>query len=156
MKTEAPHSIPLGGENDTGLAEPHDPASGRINAEDNTPEAGKQREAYLTKDLSLVRELLHPAAAELRHLDLGMSLAEAVVEESALTASHRHEGFDEIYYCLEGAGVLYLGGEEHEFFPHSFYLIPRGTPHHLKAITRLRLLCVCAPGYTHEDTIVLE
>ncbi|MDL2307242.1 cupin domain-containing protein [Desulfovibrio sp. OttesenSCG-928-C06] len=112
-------------------------------------------EAYTTKDLSQIRELIHPAAEEYRAFGLGMSLAEAVVEESCTTASHRHDEFDEIYYCLEGAGLLYLDGEEHEFFPQSYYLIPRGTVHSLKAVTRIRLLCICSPGYTHEGTEII-
>ena len=123
-----------------------------IPGETSVPPAGALPGAYVTKDLSLVRELIHPASAQYGHLNLGMSLAEAVVEESQVTAEHRHDGFDEIYYCLEGAGLLYLAAEKHEFFPHSFYLIPRGTPHYLKAVTKIRLLCICSPGYTHEGT----
>ena len=37
---------------------------------------------------------------------LGLSLAEAVVEAEQSTVAHYHEGFGEIYYCLEGEGAL--------------------------------------------------
>lgn len=107
-------------------------------------------EAYVTKDKSLVRELVHPAVAP----GLGMSLAEAVVEAGAGTEPHFHMTFDEIYYCLEGAGVLHINGKSHPFSPGSYYLMPKGSVHHLTATTRLRVLCVCCPGYNHEETVL--
>lgn len=105
-------------------------------------------EGYVTKDLSTIRELLHPQCIP----NLGMSLAEAIVEARHTTAEHRHSGFDEIYYGLEGMGTLYLNGIPHAFGPHEYYLLPKNTWHYLVAETRLRLLCICCPGYTHEET----
>lgn len=112
----------------------------------------EEPEAYVTKDLSTIRELLHPS----RIPGLGMSLAEAVVEESASTARHLHKDFDEIYYCLEGAGTLFIDDAPHDFFPGMYYLLPCGVSHWLKAVARLRLLCFCVPGYTHDKTVVCE
>ncbi len=103
---------------------------------------------YVTKDRSLIRELPHPAFVP----GLGVSLAEALVEAGTATAKHRHADFDEIYYCLGGNGSLHIDGEAFAFSPHRFYLLPRGCTHHLTAATRLRLLCICCPGYTHEQT----
>ncbi|MDR1853343.1 MAG: cupin domain-containing protein [Azoarcus sp.] len=105
---------------------------------------------YVTKDGSLIRELLHPQNIP----GLGMSLAEAVVEPGASTEEHRHPAFDEIYYGLEGEGTLYIDGQPRPFAADSYYLLPRNTRHWLKAKTRLRLLCVCCPGYTHEGTVL--
>ncbi|MDR1709457.1 MAG: cupin domain-containing protein [Candidatus Accumulibacter sp.] len=107
-------------------------------------------QAYVTKDESLIRELLHPNDIP----GLGMSLAEAVVEAGARTAAHRHPGFDEIYYGLEGEGTLHIDGQPHAFSPHRYYLLPRGALHWLQADTHLRLLCICCPGYTHEGTML--
>ncbi len=107
-------------------------------------------EAYVTKDKSLVRELLHPSFVP----GLGMSLAEAVVEAGAVTAEHRHTAFDEIYYGLEGEGTLVIDGAPHDFGPHRYFLLPGGCRHYLRAATRLRLLCVCCPGYTHGETVL--
>jgi mannose-6-phosphate isomerase-like protein (cupin superfamily) len=105
---------------------------------------------YGTKDKSLIRELLHPKDIP----GLGMSLAEAVVEAGGITARHCHPEFDEIYYGLEGEGILYIDDQPHPFKPHSYYLLPKNTWHWLEAISRLRLLCVCCPGYTHEGTVL--
>ena len=108
-------------------------------------------QAYVTKDLSTIRELLHPS----RVPGLGVSLAEAVVEAGGQTAEHYHGSFDEIYYGLEGHGTLYINGTPQAFGPHSYVLLPKNARHYLKASTRLRLLCVCCPGYTHEETVLV-
>lgn len=107
--------------------------------------------SYITKDASRIKELIHP----MLHPGLGMSLAEAVVEAGESTIPHCHTTFDEIYYCLEGAGVLSVNDVSHPFAPGSHYLLPKGCKHFLTATTKLRLLCVCAPGYNHEDTVLL-
>lgn len=108
-------------------------------------------EAYVTKDGSTVRELAHPLFVP----GLGMSLAEAVVEAGGKTETHFHTSFDEIYYCLEGAGVLYVNSEPHPFFPGVCHLMTKGAAHSLTATTKLRLLCLCCPAYSHEETILL-
>lgn len=107
--------------------------------------------AYITKDGSLIRELIHPHSAP----GLGMSLAEAEVEAGGRTGEHFHTSFDEIYYCLEGAGVLYVNGVPQPFSPGVCRLLPKGSAHYLTATMKLRLLCACAPAYSHEETVLL-
>lgn len=103
---------------------------------------------YITKDASLIRELMNADVVD----GLGVSLAEAVVEPGGKTIPHSHTNCDEIYYCLAGDGTLSINGEAFPFSPHNFYLLPKGAVHSLEAKTRLRLLCICCPGYSHEDT----
>ena len=107
--------------------------------------------AYVTKDKSVIRELLHPAFVR----GLGVSLAEAVVGAGESTAPHQHDGFDEIYYCLEGEGTLFINNAPFPFSADMFYLLPKGEIHYLEAASSLRLLCICCPGYTHEGTKLL-
>ena len=108
-------------------------------------------EAYVTKDGSLIRELAHPLFVP----NLGMSLAEAVVEAGSSTEAHFHTDFDEIYYCLEGTGILHVNEELFSFSPGEYHLMAKGSVHFLTATTRLRLLCVCSPAYAHEGTIMV-
>ena len=108
-------------------------------------------EPYVTKDGSRIRELLHP----LFKPGLGMSLAEAEVAAGCRTEPHFHTSFDEIYYCLEGAGVLHVNGRTFPFSPGVYHLLSKGATHHLTATTKLRLLCICCPGYTHEETVLV-
>ena len=105
---------------------------------------------YITKDGSAIRELLNAAVSP----GLGLSLAEAAVEPGGATEPHFHSAFDEIYYCLEGEGTLHVDGKTFPFVPGGFFLLPKEAVHHLRATTRLRLLCICCPGYDHEHTIL--
>ena len=107
---------------------------------------------YITKDNSLIRELLNPKVSP----DLSLSLAEAVVEAGASTIEHIHTDFDEIYYCLEGSGFLFINGEAFAFEPGDFYLLPKLSRHYLRATSQLKLLCICQPAYNHSQTELLR
>ena len=65
-------------------------------------------EAFITKDGSEIRELLAHRNSCIRK----QSLAEARVPPNAVTAAHRHPLTEEIYYILEGQGVMSIAGEE--------------------------------------------
>ena len=106
---------------------------------------------YVTRDRSRIRELFNASLVP----GLGVSLAEAVVEAGAGTEAHYHENCDEFYYGLEGRGVLFIDGVAHPFGKDACFRLPRGSVHSLRAMTRLRLLCVCSPGYSHEGTVLV-
>ncbi len=106
---------------------------------------------YVTKDASRIRELLNPEVAP----GLNLSLAEAVVEAGQCTLKHWHGVSNEVYYCLEGTGILYIDDEPYNLEPHSFYLLPKACSHYLEASTRVRLLCICQPPYTHQQTTLI-
>ena len=110
--------------------------------------------AYITRDGSAIRELMHPAA----HGNVRQSLAEASLAPDSATLLHRHRESEELYHILEGAGRMTLGGEEFAIAAGDTVLIPPGTPHCLRntGAGPLRLLCACAPAYRHEDTEILE
>ncbi len=109
---------------------------------------------YLTKDGSEIRELMHPAL----HGGRCLSLAEALVQPGQETRLHRHRQSEEIYHVLEGYGLMQLGEEEFVIEPGDTVLIPPGTPHRVRNIGQgpLRILCACAPPYSHEDTEILQ
>lgn len=60
----------------------------------------KERPAYLTKDGSEIRELLHPD----HHSVVNQSLAEARVPAGVTTLLHRHHRSEEIYTSLQERG----------------------------------------------------
>lgn len=49
----------------------------------------------------------------------------------AYVKSHAHESKEQVYYFLEGEGLLELGSERHVVRPHSFAFIPATLPHAL-------------------------
>ena len=110
---------------------------------------------FITKDGSEIRELMHPAlAAPSRN----QSLAEAIVSPGATTRLHRHRSSEELYYITAGRGRMTLGEERFEVGPGDTICIPPGTPHCIAncGTEPLRILCCCAPPYSHDDTELLE
>lgn len=109
---------------------------------------------FVTKDGSLIRELMHPRA----HGNRAQSLAEAVVPARSATLAHRHRFSEEIYHFTAGQGRMRLGDEEFIVNPGDTVCIPPGTPHALvnPNDTELRLLCCSSPAYSHDDTEILQ
>lgn len=109
--------------------------------------------AYVTKDGSEIRELMHPNV----HGNQAQSLAEATVPTGTRTHLHRHLKTEEIYHVTAGTGLMTLGTQEFPVEAGDTVLIPPGTPHCIEALgnTPLRILCCCSPAYDHTDTELL-
>jgi mannose-6-phosphate isomerase-like protein (cupin superfamily) len=110
--------------------------------------------AFITKDGSEIRELLAHRNSAIRH----QSLAEARLAVGASTQEHYHPKAEEIYYITQGTGRLRIEGELRDVKPGDAIAIPPGKKHKLwnTGAEILRLLCCCAPGYEHEDTVITE
>lgn len=101
-------------------------------------------EAFTTKDGSTIRELHHTPV---------QSLAEASLEPGQATQRHYHERSEEIYLITDGGGTLEVDGESRQVAPGDAILIPPGAWHELVAgADGARLLCMCVPPYSHDDT----
>jgi mannose-6-phosphate isomerase-like protein (cupin superfamily) len=111
-------------------------------------------EPYITKDGSIIRELMHPAV----HGNSNQSLAEAIVPAGGETLPHRHRLSEEIYHITEGSGIMTLGEQEFEVRTGDAVCILPGTPHRIRNTgeKELKILCCCAPAYSHEDTELME
>lgn len=110
--------------------------------------------AYITKDGSEIRELMHPAVHGNHH----QSLAEATVPPGCRTYRHRHGETEELYHVTAGSGMMSLGEETFPIHAGDTVLIPPGMPHGVEATGTLplRILCCCSPAYRHDDTELLE
>jgi mannose-6-phosphate isomerase-like protein (cupin superfamily) len=113
-----------------------------------------QMPAFTTKDGSEIRELLAHRNSVIRH----QSLAEARVPVGGSTQEHYHLKAEEIYYITHGRGRIRIEGEERDLAPGDAVAIPPGQKHRLwkAGDETLRLLCCCAPGYEHDDTILTD
>ena len=101
-------------------------------------------EPFTTKDGSTIRELHHTPV---------QSLAEATLEPGQSTQRHYHAVTEEIYLITRGGGVLEVDGESRDVSAGDAVLIPPGAWHELVAGPEgARLLCMCAPPYSHDDT----
>ena len=110
-------------------------------------------EPFITKDGSEIRELAGTPTGNSLH----QSLAEATVPPGRETEEHYHGVTEEIYYFTAGSGVMKLGDEETTVSAGDTVVIPPGIPHMLRntGAEPLKLLCCCAPPYSHEDTFLL-
>jgi mannose-6-phosphate isomerase-like protein (cupin superfamily) len=111
-------------------------------------------EPFITLDGSEIRELAGVASGNADN----QSLAEATVPPGGETQEHYHRQTEEIYFFTHGRGRLRLAAEEREVDPGDAVVIPPGVPHKLwnTGDEPLRLLCCCAPAYSHEDTVITE
>jgi mannose-6-phosphate isomerase-like protein (cupin superfamily) len=115
---------------------------------------GDQREPYVTRDGSTVREIAGPAPGNAGN----QSLAEATVPPGGETGEHFHRLSEEIYTFVSGSGRMRLGGEESEVRAGDTVVIPPGTRHKLWSDGGgpLVVLCSSSPPYSHEDTVLTE
>ena len=109
---------------------------------------------FITKDGSEIRELLAYRNSVIRQ----QSLAEARLPVGGATQEHYHTKTEEIYYITHGTGRICIEGETREVRVGDAIAIPPGQKHKLwnTGAETLRLLCCCAPGYEHEDTVITE
>ena len=114
----------------------------------------KHVEPYVTKDRSEIRELMHPAV----HGNRSLSLAEATVQPGGRTALHRHAVTEEIYHVTHGSGTMSLGEDVFAIAAGDTICIAPGTPHCVEntGSEPLRIVCACAPAYSHDDTELVE
>ena len=80
----------------------------------------KDRKSFIAKDKSEVRVFYRSA---------NMSMREAVVEVGETTVYHYHKTSMEIYYILEGRGIMEIEGEEREVSKEQVIIIPRIEKH---------------------------
>jgi mannose-6-phosphate isomerase-like protein (cupin superfamily) len=111
-------------------------------------------EAFTTKDGSEIRELAGIPTGN----SANQSLAEATLPPGGDTQEHYHGVLEEIYFFTAGEGRLRLGDEETEVGPGDTVVIPPRIRHKLwnTGAGPLRLLCCCAPPYSHDDTFITE
>lgn len=106
--------------------------------------------SYVTKDGSVIRELMHPG----QHGCRLQSLAEATVPVGTKTKLHRHLEAEELYHITSGKGWMTLGNREFEVIQGDTVCIDPGTFHCIENRGQevLKILCCCSPPYEHNDT----
>lgn len=110
--------------------------------------------AFITVDGSEIRELLAHRNSRIQN----QSLAEARLQPGQSTTPHFHRRTEEIYYLLEGQGRITIDGEARDVRVGDAIAIPPGAVHAIVNTSDgvLKFLCTCAPGYEHEDTVLVD
>ncbi len=114
----------------------------------------KDAKPYVTKDGSIIRELMHPDHRPVRN----QSLAEAIILPGTTTLRHKHLQIEEIYHITNGCGRLSLDDDEFDVVKGDTIVIRPGVVHHLvnDGVEDLRVLCCCSPAYSHDDTVIIS
>ena len=109
---------------------------------------------FVTLDGSEIREWAGRVSLPAR----SQSLAEATVPVGGVTIEHYHRTSEELYLVTAGEGRLTVGDEERTIRAGDCALIPPGARHRVANIGTgpLRIVCACAPPYSHEDTCLLK
>ena len=83
-------------------------------------------------------------------------VANVHIVEVSMGTTHYHEGYDEVYYVLDGRGELNIDGEVHSLRPGAVAVIPRGIPHSLEATSqdggRLKFIIFGTPAMGIDDS----
>jgi mannose-6-phosphate isomerase-like protein (cupin superfamily) len=84
------------------------------------------------------------------------SLAEEVLPPGCVVTPHRHRQIEEIYYVVEGRGLMTVGDEVREVEAGDAIYVPRGHRHTLEntGSEAIRLILVCGPAFFYEDEVL--
>ena len=114
----------------------------------------KKIKAYVTRDGSEIRELIHPDTQGNKH----QSLAEAIIKPGEITLLHKHIRSEEIYFILQGEGDMNLDNKTIQVNSGDSICIMPGTKHNIRNTGNedLKILCCCSPAYSHDDTELIQ
>ena len=106
-------------------------------------------EEFIAGDDSLLRELLHPDKADLA---IRYSLAHAVVKPGQISKPHKLKT-SEVYYILEGEGIMHINGESEKVKQGQAIYIASNSRQYIRKTGRsdLKFLCIVDPAWQHED-----
>lgn len=109
---------------------------------------------FAAGDSSFLKELLHP---DKEPLDIGYSLAHAVVKPGEKTLPHRLKS-SEVYYVLEGRGLMHVDGERAEVEAGQAVYIPPLAVQFIEntGANDLAFLCIVDPAWRAGDEVILK
>lgn len=114
-------------------------------------------DAFITRDGSEIRELMHPQQHAKSHDVSAQSLAEARVAIASKTQLHRHLKSEELYHITAGSGIMTLGDRSFSVQTGDTLCIKPRTAHCIEnnGDSELVFLCCCSPAYADNDTELL-
>jgi mannose-6-phosphate isomerase-like protein (cupin superfamily) len=83
------------------------------------------------------------------------SLAEEILPPGCAVTPHHHRALEEIYYIVEGRGVMTVGEERREVSAGDAIFIPLKHRHTLEntGTVPIKLILVCGPAFFYEDEV---
>jgi len=108
----------------------------------------------IANDGCRVRELLHPNNDS---VDLPYSLAVGVLAPRERSVHHRLAQA-EVYYILEGSGIMHVGHESRPVMPGDVICVPAGAEQWAEnlGVNRLMFMIIVSPPWRSEDDLRVE
>ena len=109
---------------------------------------------FIAGDGSYLREILHPDKSDLK---IRYSLAHVVVKPNQRTQLHRLKT-SEVYYIIEGKGIMHINDNTENVFPGRTIYIPPEANQSIEntGAADLIFICIVDPAWKKEDEQVLE
>jgi mannose-6-phosphate isomerase-like protein (cupin superfamily) len=109
----------------------------------------KDCDEFIAKDLTILRQLLHPDKADLA---IRYSLAHAVLHAGKASQPHRLKR-SEVYYILEGEGIMHINDETEKIHANQVIYIPPCARQWIenRGTSDLKFLCIVDPAWSEED-----
>ncbi len=113
----------------------------------------KNCKEFTAGDSTLLRELLHPQKEQLM---LRYSLAHAIVKPGLTSQPHRLKT-SEVYYILEGEGLMTIDNEKEKVLPGQAIYIPPNAKQFIQNTGKsdLKFICIVDPAWRIEDEEIL-
>ncbi len=115
-----------------------------------------QRCRYFTsREDTILCELLHPGR---EIVNIPYSIAHAILKPGCASKPHRLKKSSEVYYILEGKGLMNIDDEQADVCFGQAVFIPPGSWQHIQntGTDDLKILCVVYPMWNEDDEEVRE
>jgi mannose-6-phosphate isomerase-like protein (cupin superfamily) len=106
-------------------------------------------EEIIAGDQTILREVLHP---DKEKLEIRYSLAHAMVRPDQSSLPHKLKT-SEVYYILEGRGIMYVDDDSAEVHSGQTVYIPPNSTQYIRntGTSDLKFLCIVDPAWRPED-----
>ncbi|QUH24327.1 cupin domain-containing protein [Methanobacterium alkalithermotolerans] len=107
---------------------------------------------FETTDGTFICELLHPHREE-KDIKINFSIAHAILGPEESSHPHRIKSAGEIYFILEGKGLMHIDNQQALLEPGQLVYIPPGSMQFIKNVSssELKFLCMVSPPWRKED-----
>lgn len=110
---------------------------------------------FIAGDNTMLREMLHPDKEDLK---LRYSFAHAVLKPGETSLWHRLKTAYEVYYILEGQGIMFIDDELQKVSSGQTIYIPPNAQQRIRntGTSDLKFICIVDPAWKKEDEEVLH
>ena len=108
-------------------------------------------------DETILCELLHPDRED-QDLKISFSVAHAILKPGKSSLPHKLKTSAEVYYIIEGKGLMHIEDESTDFHTGQAIYIPPNSKQYIKNTgnSDIKFLCIVYPPWQDEDEELCE